>query len=1061
MATIDNLQLSIEATDRASSKIESLAHALSSLKNNIPSTSTINNVAKGIKTIADNASAIDGRTMNSIASKMTKLATALGMFQNVPNGTKLKNVGDGIKNIATVLNTIDGRSATSLQNKLTKLGTGLSSFPRSIASLKNLATGIIDVTTAIDTLSDDSIARVERLGNALKNFQGLNVRGITRIANRNVGTLQTQEPESTMREATEGSTQRTTSNLDKVRAKLVEITNTAVSVGLAIKQAFSATVVKAFKVVLNGIKKAFNSLTAPLRNLVRSLGRIAFYRVIRSLIKEIGQGLKEGIQNLARFSKLMNELDTHSANRVMSLYASNLLYFKNAVATAVIPILKSLEPIFDAVINKAVALVNVMAQLFSYLSGSSTYTRAKYYYIDYAESLDKASGSAGKLNKQLAQFDELNNLTTSSGSGSGNELDYLKMFEDPIPIEDWVKNLDNQDWTNFGQKIADKIKNTLDGIDWDNIKSSAQNFGSNLASLLNGIFDPEMFSSVGTTIAQSLNTAIRFALGFGEKFDGERFGTGIANGINAFFRDFDFTTLGLTIRTWAVKLGDVIKNAIKKIDWEDVGSGIKDFLAGLFGQEEGFDSWLKEYDPAFYEASKRTASQNRIKEADDFESSWKEYWQEFADFWKDPWKAVTGKTIGEWLKDWAVNAILGANNIYETINNKIENIYDILLNKLFGVRQTSSSFDNVPDYVKKELGLTDVNLVDEAISQKFQKVGTYIIDGIKQGIAIQSAKLGVGNWATNIFNKVFNVLCIVFGIASPAKKMYPIGENIVLGIIEGFSLVNIGGKLTQWFEEKVKPIFSESKWKEAGSHAKGGLETTFSYSNFYNIGDTAGKALYTAFNTQLNNLYDAFKKIKAQIEGSPIVQSVTTNVTTVVSSVQSVAETALEIAKQANLENLSNIPNTTPTNTSGNNYTKTPVVNPIPEKLKLPEAPSAPSYIQDYSAREQWRKNWLENWKKQNPAKTYYANGGFPTMGSMFVAGERGAELVGNINGRTGVANTLQIEDAMYQAVYDATSRALSENDMSVTIEGDMDKVFRVMQNKSQNFFTRTGRPAF
>lgn len=1058
MATIDNLQLSIEATDRASSKIESLAHALSSLKNNIPKTSSLNSVAKGVKAIADSANAIDGRTMSSVASKVSKLASALNTFRSVPNGTNLKNVGEGIKNVTTALNSIDGRSATSIQNKLTKLGTGLSSFPRSIASLKNLATGIIDVTTAIDTLSDDSIARVERLGNALKNFQGLNVRGITRIANKNVGTLQTQEPASTMREATEGSTQRTTSNLDKVRAKLVEITNTAVWVGLSLKQAFSATAVKVFRTVLNGIRRALNSLIAPLRNIIRSLGRIAFYRAIRSFIKEIGQGLKEGIQNLARFSKLMNELDTHSANRVMSLYASNLLYFKNAVATAVIPILKSLEPIFDAVINKAVALVNVMAQLFSYLSGSSTYTRAKYYYIDYAESLDKASGSAGKLNKQLAQFDELNNLTTSSGSGSGNELDYLKMFEDPIPIEDWVKNLDNQDWNNFGQKIADKIKNTLDSIDWDSIKSSAQNFGSNLASFLNGIFDPEMFSSVGTTISQSLNTAIRFALGFGKKFDGERFGTGIANGINAFFRDFDFTTLGLTIHTWAVKLGDVIKTEIKKIDWEDVGSGIKDFLAGLFGQEDGFDSWLKEYDPAFYEASKRTASQNMIKEADDFQSSWKEYWQDFADFWKDPWQAVTGKTIGEWLKDWAVDAILGANNIYETINNKIENIYDILLNKLFGVRQTSSSFDNVPDYVKKEIGLTDVNLVDEAISMKFQKVGKYIIDGIKQGIAIQSAKLGVGNWATNIFNKVFNALCTVFGIASPAKKMYPIGENIVLGIIEGFSLVNIGGKLTQWFEEKVKPVFSEREWRDSGNNAKKGLSSVFSYSNFYSIGDTIGKALYTSFNTQLNNLYEAFKSIKAQIEGNPITQTVTTNVTTVINSVADVAGSALDAVKQYNRENLSNIPNVTPTNTSGSNYTKEPT---IPERLKLPDIPSAPSYIQDYGAREQWRKNWLDNWKKQNPAKNYYANGGFPTMGSMFVAGERGAELVGNINGRTGVANTLQIEDAMYQAVYDATSRALSENDMSVTIEGDMDKVFRVMQNKSQNFFTRTGRPAF
>ena len=81
-------------------------------------------------------------------------------------------------------------------------------------------------------------------------------------------------------------------------------------------------------------------------------------------------------------------------------------------------------------------------------------------------------------------------------------------------------------------------------------------------------------------------------------------------------------------------------------------------------------------------------------------------------------------------------------------------------------------------------------------------------------------------------------------------------------------------------------------------------------------------------------------------------------------------------------------------------------------------------------------------------------------MGSMFIAGEAGAELVGNINGRTGVANTDQIEDAIYQASYDAMSKALSENNMSVIVEGDADGMFRAFQRKANDFYTRTGRPA-
>lgn len=52
-----------------------------------------------------------------------------------------------------------------------------------------------------------------------------------------------------------------------------------------------------------------------------------------------------------------------------------------------------------------------------------------------------------------------------------------------------------------------------------------------------------------------------------------------------------------------------------------------------------------------------------------------------------------------------------------------------------------------------------------------------------------------------------------------------------------------------------------------------------------------------------------------------------------------------------------------------------------------------------------------------------YANGGAPSHGSIFVAGEAGAEIVGHINGRTEVLNQSQIASAIYSAVYSAMSQ--------------------------------------
>lgn len=54
-------------------------------------------------------------------------------------------------------------------------------------------------------------------------------------------------------------------------------------------------------------------------------------------------------------------------------------------------------------------------------------------------------------------------------------------------------------------------------------------------------------------------------------------------------------------------------------------------------------------------------------------------------------------------------------------------------------------------------------------------------------------------------------------------------------------------------------------------------------------------------------------------------------------------------------------------------------------------------------------------------------NGGFPSHGSMFIAGENGPEIVGHIGSKTEVLNGSQISGAIYNAV----SMAMKENNSS------------------------------
>ena len=98
-----------------------------------------------------------------------------------------------------------------------------------------------------------------------------------------------------------------------------------------------------------------------------------------------------------------------------------------------------------------------------------------------------------------------------------------------------------------GDYIGDTLTQAMNDIDWDSVYQSASNFGSGLASFLNGLISPELFGAVGTTIAGALNTALHGLDSFGETFDWEDFGNSIATGINNFFATFDFALLADTL----------------------------------------------------------------------------------------------------------------------------------------------------------------------------------------------------------------------------------------------------------------------------------------------------------------------------------------------------------------------------------------------------------------------------------------------------------------------------------------------------------------------------------
>ena len=168
---------------------------------------------------------------------------------------------------------------------------------------------------------------------------------------------------------------------------------------------------KAATSVSKGIKdisKAANNSKSPLENFISSLKRIAFYRIIRSIIKSITQAFQEGLQNAYAFSQGI-EGEGHRFAAAMDSMKTAGTTMKNQLGSAFIALLTAIAPIVNAIIGLITKLANALSQLFAIFTGG-TYLKA----ADVPQKWADAAGGAGKAAKewknQLLGFDEINRL---------------------------------------------------------------------------------------------------------------------------------------------------------------------------------------------------------------------------------------------------------------------------------------------------------------------------------------------------------------------------------------------------------------------------------------------------------------------------------------------------------------------------------------------------------------------------------------------------------------------------------------------------------------------------
>lgn len=221
---------------------------------------------------------------------------------------------------------------------------------------------------------------------------------------------------------------------------------------------------------------------------------------------------------------------------------------------------------------------------------------------DASSGLDDATSSAKKLKKALSvlPFDQLNQLTDNSdnsgtaskslGSGLGDLADSFAGIQDSLdevltvdetPINKWAakirKAFINKDWQGLGSTIADMINVGMQKIykviNWNNVGPKITEFVNAFTTAFNSMVIGIDFDLMGRLLGAGINTAV--------------------NTLNLLLGEggIDFSGIG-------AKLSQLLKGAIKEIDWTGLGNLIGNSFMASWKMLSGFVKDMSKKDGA-------------------------------------------------------------------------------------------------------------------------------------------------------------------------------------------------------------------------------------------------------------------------------------------------------------------------------------------------------------------------------------------------------------------------------------------------------------------------------
>lgn len=528
----------------------------------------------------------------------------------------------------------------------------------------------------------------------------------------------------------------------------------------------------------SSVKKSRGMFGAGFKNILKyGIG----IRSLSVLFSKLRTAITEGFENLYNSSeKFKSSVDGLKAS------ATTL---KNSFTAAFAPIVEIAIPYLQKLMDYVSEVLGLIAQFAAAITGQKTYTKAIMQTTAAIKDETKAS------NGYLSPLDEINRYQTDSG-----EKNTGTMFEEKIPISnqwiniaDWFKSMwENSDFYELGIFLGEKIKSALDSIPWDVIKEKAEGIGHSIATFLNGVLEtPGLFTSIGETIGEAINTGVAGVKYFLETTDFMTAGQDIADMMNAAMETVNWDEFAETVSLGIEGALETAIGFLDEFDWEQFADSISEFFAnidwgGIFGRLGLLI--LEAFRGAFTTGNKLGV--NITSGLSDFFRSIG--WDSVAGFFEGLSESITEygdnvKAAFQIIIDWAKEklGIHSPSTVFAEIGRYC---IEGLLN---GIKSLLNSVNEIWNSMKKT-ALETWNSVKTSISNILQNIRNAIANSLNAIKAVWSLTwTNLKTVAVNIFNGIWysikrTINCILSGIEKMANGVVK-GINTVIGALNGLS----------------------------------------------------------------------------------------------------------------------------------------------------------------------------------------------------------------------------------------------------------------------------------